>query len=209
MRPPGSACRCVRGRGYSRTFGYRTDQLHIRVISLENIVLSLLSKASDAQLKQVAAMADLITPRPDATQHPLTIHAATQMNSARGIFGLKPRFFGFVCRPGLPIRAGRGHPRLYSRKRRYMDLDTLLSRYFGNTDVSSVSTDVLVSGIERCQADLGLEQDRGKRFALWAMLHMLGSAPALHVVFEDPGDQDAARTFMDLLAASEDAASGD
>jgi hypothetical protein len=24
-------------------------------------------------------MADLITPRPDATQHPLTIHAATQM----------------------------------------------------------------------------------------------------------------------------------
>ena len=25
-------------------------------------------------------MADLITPRPDAKQHPLTIHAATQMN---------------------------------------------------------------------------------------------------------------------------------
>tara|TARA_E500000305_G_scaffold111051_1_gene121180 strand:+ start:198 stop:536 length:339 start_codon:yes stop_codon:yes gene_type:complete len=55
-------------------------QLRIRVIALENIVLSLLSKASDAQLEQVAAMADLITPRPDATQHPLTIHAATQMN---------------------------------------------------------------------------------------------------------------------------------
>ncbi|MBU1253886.1 hypothetical protein [Erythrobacter sp. SD-21] len=54
-------------------------QLRIRVIALENIVLSLLSEADDAQLERVAEMADLITPRPDATQHPLTIHAATQM----------------------------------------------------------------------------------------------------------------------------------
>ena len=34
-------------------------QLRIRVIALENIVLSLLSKASDAQLEQVAAMAEV------------------------------------------------------------------------------------------------------------------------------------------------------
>lgn len=90
-----------------------------------------------------------------------------------------------------------------------MDLDTLLLHYFGDIDVSSVSTDVLASGIERCQIDLGLEQDRGKRFAMWAMLHMLGSAPDLGVAFEDPGDQDAARTFVDLLAASEDGAAGE
>ncbi|KNH03183.1 hypothetical protein J121_2700 [Qipengyuania citrea LAMA 915] len=55
-------------------------QLRIRVIALENIVLSLLSKASDEQLEHVGEMADLISPRPGATQHPLTIHAATQMN---------------------------------------------------------------------------------------------------------------------------------
>lgn len=55
-------------------------QLRIRVIALENILLSLLSKADYAQLEQIAEMAEFISPRPGATQHPLTIHAATQMN---------------------------------------------------------------------------------------------------------------------------------
>lgn len=54
-------------------------QLRIRVIALENILISMLSKASDDQLMQIGAMAEFITPRPDATQHPLTVHAATQM----------------------------------------------------------------------------------------------------------------------------------
>lgn len=39
-----------------------------------------MSKADDAQLEQIAEMAEFISPRPGATQHPLTIHAATQMN---------------------------------------------------------------------------------------------------------------------------------
>lgn len=55
-------------------------QLRIRVIALENIVLSLLSKASEEQLENIADMADFISPRLGGTQHPLTIHAATQMN---------------------------------------------------------------------------------------------------------------------------------
>ena len=54
-------------------------QLRIRVIALENIVLSLVARATDDQLTQIAEMAEFITPRPDTTQHPLTIHAATQM----------------------------------------------------------------------------------------------------------------------------------
>lgn len=54
-------------------------QLRIRVIALENILISLLSTASESQLGQIAEMAEFITPRPDARQHPLTIHAATQM----------------------------------------------------------------------------------------------------------------------------------
>ena len=54
-------------------------QLRIRVIALENIVLSLLAKATDDQLTQIAEMAEFITPRPGARQHPLTIHAASQM----------------------------------------------------------------------------------------------------------------------------------
>ena len=56
----------------------------------------------------------------------------------------------------------------------------------------------------QADVDFGLEKDRGKRFALWALLHMLGSTPDLDVAFESEADRDAARTFMDLLAASDD-----
>lgn len=51
--------------------------------------------------------------------------------------------------------------------------------------------------------DFDLEQHWGKRFALWPMLHLLGSAPDLDVAFEDASDREAARNFMDLLAAAE------
>ena len=61
------------------------------------------------------------------------------------------------------------------------------------------------SGLERCRVDFGLEQDRGKRFALWSFLHMLGAAPDIDVAFEDETDREAARNFMDLLAASQEA----
>ena len=54
-------------------------QLRIRVIALENILISLLSTSSEDQLGQIAQMAEFISPRPESTQHPLTIHAATQM----------------------------------------------------------------------------------------------------------------------------------
>ena len=83
-----------------------------------------------------------------------------------------------------------------------MDFDDLLRRYFHATDLLSVNPDTLALGVERCLVDLGLEQDRRKRFALWALLHMLGSAPDLDVAFEAADDRIAARNFMDLLAAS-------
>lgn len=89
-----------------------------------------------------------------------------------------------------------------------MQLDDLLFRYFYDTDVASVSPDTLASGIERCLVDLGLEQDREKRFALWGLLHMLGSAPDLDGVFEDDDDREAARNFMDLLAGGQGNAKG-
>ena len=58
-----------------------------------------------------------------------------------------------------------------------MQLDDLLQRYFATTDLSGVAPETLSAGIEHCRVDLGLEEDRGKRFALWAMLYLLGSAP--------------------------------
>ena len=53
--------------------------LHIRVIALENLVISLLAAASDRQLEQAREMARYISPRPGFTHHPLTTHAAAHM----------------------------------------------------------------------------------------------------------------------------------
>ena len=55
-------------------------QLRIRVIALENLLIALLSEASDRQFDLIREMAITISPRAGHTQHPLTIHAATQMN---------------------------------------------------------------------------------------------------------------------------------
>ena len=79
-----------------------------------------------------------------------------------------------------------------------MNLDDQLHRYFGATDLAAVPPQALAAGIERMQVDLGLEKDRARRFALWALLHMLGAAPALDVAFKDEADREAARNFMDM-----------
>jgi hypothetical protein len=54
-------------------------QLRIRVIALENLVITLLAETSDRQLDLAREMAAYISPRPGFTHHPLTIHAAAQM----------------------------------------------------------------------------------------------------------------------------------
>ena len=89
-----------------------------------------------------------------------------------------------------------------------MQLDDLMQRYFVATDLSGVAPDTFAVGIERCRVDLGLEEDRGKRFALWSFLHMLGSATDLDVAFDKEEDREAARNFMDPLAASEGEGAG-
>lgn len=53
--------------------------LHIRVIALENLVISLLAEASDRQLELAREMALYISPRPGFTHHPLTTQAAAHM----------------------------------------------------------------------------------------------------------------------------------
>lgn len=84
-----------------------------------------------------------------------------------------------------------------------MELDDQLRRYFATTDLAEASPDVLASGLERMAVDFGLERDRGRRFALWTLMFMLGSAPDLDVAFEDEADRNAARDFMGLLDSPE------
>jgi hypothetical protein len=85
-----------------------------------------------------------------------------------------------------------------------MDLDDLLQRYFGTSNLSEASPAMQESGIDRLRVDFGLETDRPKRFALWSLLYMLGHAPDLDVAFMEEADKDAARNLMDLVAASGD-----
>ncbi len=49
------------------------------------------------------------------------------------------------------------------------------------------------------RVDLGLETDRGRRFAIWSLLFLLRSAPDLETAFENPADREAARNFMDMM----------
>ena len=86
-----------------------------------------------------------------------------------------------------------------------MNLDDQIRRYFGTSNLASVRPEALVAGIEHMKVDLGLTKDRGERFALWALLHTLGSAPDLDVAFETEADREAARNFMDLMKGAGDA----
>ena len=85
-----------------------------------------------------------------------------------------------------------------------MDFDDLLQRYFGTSDLAEASPAVQAAGVDRLRVDFGLETDRGRKFALWSVLYMLGQAPDLDVAFKDEADRDAARKLMDLLAATDD-----
>jgi hypothetical protein len=90
-----------------------------------------------------------------------------------------------------------------------VQLDDLLLRYFGVTDLTEAGSAAIEAGVERALVDLGLERDRGARFAIWSMLYLLGRAPDLDVAFEEATDREAARNLMDLLAASDMPANGE
>jgi hypothetical protein len=81
-----------------------------------------------------------------------------------------------------------------------MQFDDQLSRYFGTTDLALIAPASLSAGVERMKVDFGLEKDRQRRFALWALMYVLDEAPDLDVAFDYPEDREAARNFMDLAA---------
>ena len=85
-----------------------------------------------------------------------------------------------------------------------MDLDDQLRRYFGTTDIAALPEAALAAGTEHMLVDFGLAKDRNRRFALWALMHMLGVAPDLDVAFKDPQDREAARDFMDMAAGADE-----
>lgn len=89
-----------------------------------------------------------------------------------------------------------------------MDFDDQLRRYFGSADLASIPPAAIEAGVERMRVDFGLEKDRPRRFALWAVMYLLGAAPDLDVAFKDEADREAARNFMDMMARSQEEESG-
>lgn len=85
-----------------------------------------------------------------------------------------------------------------------MDYDDQLRRYFGTIDLDTQKPEAIVAGLERMRVDFGLEKDRGRRFALWTLMHMLGDAPDLEIAFADPEDREAARDFMDMIQRADE-----
>lgn len=85
-----------------------------------------------------------------------------------------------------------------------MDFDDQLRRYFGSADLASIPPSAVEAGVERMRVDFGLEKDGSRRFALWAVMHLLGAAPDLDVAFKEEADREAARNFMDMMALTQD-----
>ncbi len=83
-----------------------------------------------------------------------------------------------------------------------MDLDDQFRRYFGTADLAQVSPAAVSAGIEHMAVDFGMEQDPARRFALWAMMHMLAVAPDLEVAFNNEKDRNSARNFMDVVSGA-------
>ena len=78
-----------------------------------------------------------------------------------------------------------------------MDLDQLLIRTFGTDDLTTLAPERITTGVEQLRLQFGLETDRGRRFAIWSLMYMLGISPDLDVAFKEEEDREAARDFMD------------
>jgi hypothetical protein len=80
-----------------------------------------------------------------------------------------------------------------------VDFDEQLRRHFGTADLDTLPPEAITSGVEKMLVEFGLEKDRGRRFAMWTLLHMLGAAPDLDIAFSDDEDREAARDFMEMM----------
>src|SRR3546814_2578712 len=90
-------------------------------------------------------------------------------------------FFLMIRRPPRSTRTATLFPytTLFRSKDAAMDFDDQLRRYFGTADLAAIHPEAHAAGTERMRVDFGLETNPGRRFALWALMYMLGVAPDL------------------------------
>lgn len=82
-----------------------------------------------------------------------------------------------------------------------MDLDALLHHYFGTTVLETLQPEEFSRGKEALAIDFGVEQEPGRKFALWALMHALDMAPLPAEAF--PKHPQLKRAAEDWLTASE------
>lgn len=78
-----------------------------------------------------------------------------------------------------------------------MDLDALLHHYFGRADLENVPAADLRDGQERLLFDFHDERDAGRRFALWTLMFVVGTAPDPADAFATEDERRAARLFAE------------
>lgn len=76
-----------------------------------------------------------------------------------------------------------------------MDLDALLHHFFGTADLDALDEPAIEAGRERVEIAFGTERDSGRRFALWIVLHALGTAPDPEKAFKNAADRKAAEDY--------------
>jgi hypothetical protein len=76
-----------------------------------------------------------------------------------------------------------------------MDLDALLHHYFGTADLDHLDEATIEAGRERVEIAFATEHDGGRRFALWIVLHALGTAPDPEKAFKNEADRKAAEDY--------------
>lgn len=84
-----------------------------------------------------------------------------------------------------------------------MDMDALLTHYFGTDAPETLDDAALADGIERLGIDFGVERSPDRRFALWVLLDSFGAAPPPADAFEDERQREAANRYLDAVWKAE------
>ncbi|HYZ48147.1 MAG TPA: hypothetical protein VE567_04560 [Sphingomonas sp.] len=82
-----------------------------------------------------------------------------------------------------------------------MELDALVHHYFGTADLAELSPEAAAHGREALAVDFGVEQEPGRKFALWVLMDALGIAPLPAAAF--PKHPELRQAADHYLTASE------
>ena len=83
-----------------------------------------------------------------------------------------------------------------------MDLDALLDHYFHTPDPSAADPQIVAQGMEQLRLDFGVEQEAGRKFALWVVMEALGVAPPPADAFKQPEEAQLRAAADDWLRAT-------